>query len=38
MTFFYIEAGAYELLVSEVEKLTAEVKALKTKLTRSADE
>jgi hypothetical protein len=38
MTFFYIESGAYELLVSEVEKLTAQVKALKSKLSSSADE
>ncbi len=38
MNFMYIETGAYELLLSEVNRLTAELAALKRKLTPSTDE
>ncbi len=38
MNFLYIEAGAYELLLSEVENLTAEVSALKKRVTPPTEE
>jgi hypothetical protein len=38
MECYYIEAQAYELLVSEVGKLTAEVKELRAKYRPSTNE